>query len=74
MTATENRNDLVSRKPDAIERTLGLQPVVGFPQTLSEALLDLSKVAAAMHPDDVSMSIDLAAGVLTFRAHKSERR
>jgi hypothetical protein len=25
-------------------------------------------------PDDISLSLDLAGGVLTFRAHKSERR
>ena len=74
MTTTEDRSDLISRKPDVIERRFGFEPVEGFPKTLSEALLDLSKMAAAMHPDDISLSLDLPAGVLTFRAYRRERR
>lgn len=71
--ATENKTDLVSRKALAVERTFGLEPVEGLPTTLGAALLDLSKMAAAMHPDDISLSLDLPAGILTFRAYRRER-
>ena len=74
MTTTENKTDLVSRKPDAVERTFGLEPVEGLPTALGAALLDLSKLAATMHPDDISLSLDLPAGILTFRAYRRERR
>lgn len=46
----------------------------GLPTTLGAALLDLSRMAAAMHPDDISLSLDLPAGILTFRAYRRERR
>ncbi|MDN3274746.1 hypothetical protein QWJ07_10855 [Frankia sp. RB7] len=71
MTATEN--ELVSRKPDTVEQTFGLGPVEGLPAALGAALLDLSKLAATMHPDDISLSLDLPAGILTFRAYRRER-
>jgi hypothetical protein len=74
MNATENRNDLVSRKPDSVEQTFGLGPVEGLPTALGAALLDLSKLAATMHPDDISLSLDLPAEILTFRAYRRERR
>jgi hypothetical protein len=74
MTTTDNKTDLVARKPDAVERTFGLEPVEGFPAALSAALLDLSKMASAMHPDDISLSLDLPAGILSFRAFRRERR
>ena len=74
MTTTENKSDLVSRKPDSVERTLGLEPVEGLPKALGEALLDLSKLAATMHPDDIALQLDLPAGILTFRAYRRERR
>ena len=74
MAITENKTDLISRKPDAVEQTFGLEPVEGLPTTLGAALLDLSKMASAMHPDDISLSLDLPAGILTFRAYRRERR
>lgn len=73
MTTTENKTDLVSRKPDLVERTFGLEPVEGLPTTLGAAVLDLSKLAASMRPDDISLSLDLPAGILTFRAYRRER-
>jgi hypothetical protein len=73
MTA-EDKTDLVSRKPDAVEQMFGLGPVEGLPTALGAALLDLSKLAATMHPDDISLSLDLPAGILTFRAYRRERR
>jgi hypothetical protein len=48
--------------------------VEGLPLALGEAVLDLSKLAATMHPDDISLSLDLPAGILTFRAYRRERR
>jgi hypothetical protein len=74
MTTTENKSDLISRKPDAVERTFGLEPVDGLPTTLGAALMDLSKMAGEMRPDDISLSLDLPAGILTFRAYRRERR
>ena len=74
MTTTENKSDLITRKSDSVERTFGLEPVEGLPKALGEALLDLSKLAATMHPDDISLSLDLPAGILTFRAYRRERR
>ncbi|WP_441259620.1 hypothetical protein AB7008_23680 [Bradyrhizobium sp. 521_C7_N1_3] len=71
---TANKGDLVSRKAEAVERTFGVEPIEGLPTTLGAALLDLSKMAAAMHPDDISLSLDLPAGILTFRAYRRERR
>lgn len=73
MTTTENTTDLVSRKPDAVEQTFGLGPADGLPMALSAALVDLAKMASAMRPDDISMSLDLPAGILTFRAYRRER-
>ena len=72
MTA-EDRTDVVQRNSEAIERTFGLGPVEGLPTALGAALLDLSKLAATMHPDDISLSLDLPAGILTFRAYRRER-
>ena len=74
MTATENKTDLVARKPDAVEQTFGLEPVEGLPTALGAALVDLARMASAMHPDDISVSLDLPAGILTFRAYRRERR
>jgi hypothetical protein len=74
MTTAEDRSDLITRKPSDIERTFGLAPVDGLPAALGAALLDLSKLAATMHPDDISLSLDLPAGVLTFRAYRRDRR
>lgn len=74
MTTTADKTDLVSRKPDAVERTFGLGPVEGLPASLGAALLELSKLAATMHPDDISLALDLPAGILTFRAYRRERR
>lgn len=74
MTTTEDRSDLITRKPDAVERTFGLGPVEGLPAALGAALLDLSKLAATMHPDDIALQLDLPAGILTFRAYRRERR
>ena len=74
MTTTENKSDLVSRKPDAVERTFGLGPVEGLPKALGEAMLDLARLAASMHPDDISLSLDMPAGILEFRAYRRERR
>src|SRR6478736_4867030 len=53
----------IFRKPDAVERTFALEPVEGLPKALGAALLDLSKLAASMHPDDISLSLDLPAGI-----------
>ena len=74
MTTMENKSDLASRTPDAVERIFGLEPVEGLPRALSEAVLDLARLAATMHPDDISLSLDLPAGVLEFRAYRRERR
>lgn len=74
MTTTKNKSDLVSREPDAVERVFGLEPVEGLPKALSEAVLDLARLAATMHPDDISLSLDMPAGILEFRAYRRERR
>jgi hypothetical protein len=74
MTTTDNKADLISRKPDSVERTFGLEPVEGLPTALGEALIVLSRLAATMHPDDISLQLDLPAGILTFRAYRRERR
>jgi hypothetical protein len=74
MTTTADKTDLVSRKPDLIERTFGLGPVEGLPKALGEAVVDLARLAEGMHPDDISLSLDIAAGVLSFRAYRRERR
>jgi hypothetical protein len=74
MTTTDNKADLVARRPDAVERTFGLEPVEGLPTALGAAVTDLSKLALAMCPDDVCLKLDLPAGILTFRAYRRERR
>ena len=75
MTTTKNKSDLpVSREPDAVERVFGLEPVEGLPKALSEAVLDLARLAATMHPDDISLSLDMPAGIMEFRAYRRERR
>ena len=74
MTTTGNKSDLVVRKPDAVERIFGAEPVESLPVALGAAVMDLSKLAATMHPDDISLSLDLPAGILTFRAYRRERR
>jgi hypothetical protein len=61
MTTTENRSDLISRKPDSVEQTFGLEPVEGLPKALGEALLDLSKLAAT--------GLSARAKVSSFRGH-----
>jgi len=73
MATTESKNDLVSRKANAVERTFALEPVEGLPTALGAAVLDLSKLAASMRPDDISLQLDLPAGILTFRAYRRER-
>jgi hypothetical protein len=74
MTPTENNGDLVSRKPDAVERTFGFGSTESLPAALGAAVVDLSKLATTMHPDDISLSLDLPAGILCFRAYRRERR
>jgi hypothetical protein len=74
MTTTADKTDLVSRKPDLIERAFGLGPVEGLPKALGEALVDLARLAEGMRPDDISLSLDLPAGILSFRAYRRERR
>ena len=74
MTATENKTDLVARKPDAVERTFGPLTQEELPRALGSAMMDLAKLASAMHPDDVSLSLDMPAGILEFRAFRRERR
>lgn len=74
MTATENKTDLVERRPDAVERTFGPLTQEELPRALGAAMMDLAKLASAMHPDDVSLSLDMPAGILEFRAYKRERR
>ena len=36
--------------------------------------MDLAKLAEQMRPDDVALSLDLPAGILTFRAYRRERK
>ena len=74
MTTTDNKTDLVARKPDAVERTFGLGPVEGLSASLGDALLELSKLSGKMCPDDISLQLDIRAGVLSFRAYRRERR
>jgi hypothetical protein len=73
MTATENQSDLVARKPGAVERTFGPLTPEELPLALGSAMMDLAKLAQMMHPDDVSLSLDVFSGILTFRAYKRER-
>ena len=74
MTTTDNKTDLVARKPDAVERTFGPLTQEELPRALGSAMMDLAKLAQDMRPDDVSLSLDLPAGILTFRAYRRERR
>jgi hypothetical protein len=74
MTTTDNKTDLVARKPDAVERTFGPLTPEELPRALGSAMMDLAKLAQDMRPDDVSLSLDLPAGILTFRAYRRERR
>ena len=74
MTTTADKTDLVSRKPDAVERTFELGPVESLPTALGAAVMDLAKLAEQMRPDDICLSLDLPAGILTFRAYRRERR
>jgi len=74
MTATDTKTDLVSRKPDALERTFELGRVEGLSTSLGDAMLELSKLASKMSPDDISLTLDLPAGVLQFRAYRRDRR
>ena len=71
---TQNKSDLVSRKPDLVEQTFGLERGEGLPAALGAAVVDLAQLAATMHPDDISLSLDLPAGILSFRAYRRERR
>ena len=36
-------------------------------------MMDLAKLAQDMHPDDVSLSLDMPAGILEFRAYRRSR-
>jgi hypothetical protein len=72
VTVTDN-SELDTRNSGSIERTFGLGPVEGLPAALGAALIDLSRLAASMHPDDINLSLDLPAGILTFRAYRRER-
>ena len=73
MTATENKTDLVARKTDAIERAFGPLTPDELPRALASAMMDLAKLAQDMRPDDVSLSLDMPAGILEFRAYRRER-
>ena len=50
MTATENKSDLVARKPDAIERTFGPFTQEELPRALGSAMIDLAKLASTRTP------------------------
>jgi hypothetical protein len=71
---TENKSDLIARKPNEVRRTFELERAEDLPAALGAAVVDLAQLASVMHPDDISLSLDLPAGILTFRAYRRERR
>jgi hypothetical protein len=55
---------------ELVERVFGPIAIDALPTVLSATLLSLAKVATEMHPDDVSLSLDLPAGTLSFRCYR----
>jgi hypothetical protein len=59
-----------SIEAELVERAFGAINTDVLPGALGAALLHLSKLAAEMRPDDVSLQLDLPAGTLSFRAYR----
>jgi hypothetical protein len=57
-------------KSELIERVFGSISTDTLPAALGAALLELARLAAEMHPDDIALSLDLPAGTLSFRAYR----
>ena len=61
----------VTKRGDAelVEKTFAV-PIETLPAALAEAITELAKLANRMTPDDISVSLDLPAGTMSFRAYK----
>lgn len=71
MASTESKTDLASRKAETLEQTFGLgSSIEALPTALSAAICDFAKLSREMRCDDVSLSVDLAAGTLHFRCYR----
>lgn len=65
-TATETR----TAEAELVEKVFGAITTDGLPAALGAALVNLAALAVEMRPDDVSLTLDLPAGVLTFRCYR----
>ena len=66
MTTDVTRSELVEKVFGPISSDL-------LPTALGAALLELARMASVMNPDDISLSLDLPAGTLAFRAYRREK-
>lgn len=58
---------------ELVQQVFGAVSVDTLPHTLATTLAHLARLAVEMHPDDISLSLDMPAGCLMFRAYRRPR-